>query len=237
MSSFNFFATRWNQNNLIGPNYIDWKHNLDIVLTIKGHKYVLSLPCPKFPVLEASEEDKKRYHLWQKSNEMAKYYILTSVSNVIKHQMQNLSLASDIMVSLKEMFGEQICAAWSGTMRVLLNAKMAEGTSVQEHCLKMISMLNVLEVLGAEIDRESQVDMIFQSLPEAFNQFRLNVSMGKKDYTLFELMNELIAVEGILKAKAYVNMSQATSTSKPKGWKKKFTKQVGKVVAKGMKRL
>jgi hypothetical protein len=30
----------------------------------------------------------------------------------------------------------------------------------------------------------------------------------KKDYTLSELMNELIAVEGILKAKASVNMAQ-----------------------------
>ena len=44
----------------------------------------------------------------------------------------------------------------------------ADGTSVREHCLKMISNLNTLEVLGADIDRESQVDMIPQSLPESF---------------------------------------------------------------------
>ena len=31
----------------------------------------------------------------------------------------------------------------------------ADGTSVREHCLKMISNLNTLEVLGADIDRES----------------------------------------------------------------------------------
>ena len=40
---------------------------------------------------------------------------------------------------------------------------MAEGTSVREHCLRMISNLNTLEVLGADIDGESQVDMILQS--------------------------------------------------------------------------
>jgi hypothetical protein len=233
MSSFNPFATILYQNKLTGPNYVDWKRNLDIVLTIEGHKYVLSQPCPEFPTLEASQEDKKRYDLWQKSNEMAKCYILASVSNVIQHQMQNLSLALDIMVSLEEMFDEQIRAAWSSTVRALFNAKMAEGTPVRGHCLKMISMLNILEVLDAGIDVESQVDMILQSLPESFNEFRLNVSMGKRDYTLFELMNELIIVEGILKAKASRNMSQ--TSSKPKGWKKKFTKQVGKAV--GMKKV
>ena len=40
-------------------------------------------------------------------------------------------------------------------MRALLNTKMAEGTSVQEHVLKMIAHLNELEILGAEIDEET----------------------------------------------------------------------------------
>ena len=37
---------------------------------------------------------------------------------------------------------------------------MAEGTSVKEHCLRRISRLNTLEVFGANIDGESQADMI-----------------------------------------------------------------------------
>ena len=62
----------------------------------------------------------------------------------------------------------------------------------------MISNLNTLEVLGADIDGESQVDMILQSLLESFKEFRLNYNMNKKVYTLSELMNELVVVEGIL---------------------------------------
>ena len=67
---------------------------------------------------------------------------------------------------------------------------MTEGISVREHCLRMISHLNTLEVLGADIDGESQVDMILQSLPESFKEFKLNYNMNKKIYTLSELMNE-----------------------------------------------
>ena len=75
---------------------------------------------------------------------------------------------------------------------------MAEGTSMREHCLKMISNLNKLEVLGVDIDGESQVDMILQSLIELFKEFRLNYNMNKNIYSLSELMNELVATEGIL---------------------------------------
>ena len=57
---------------------------------------------------------------------------------------------------------------------------MTEGISVREHCLRMISHLNTLEVLGADIDGESQADMILQSLPESFKKFRLNYNMKKK---------------------------------------------------------
>ena len=64
------------------------------------------------------------------------------------------------MLSLKEMFGEQGCSVRQETMRYIYNTKMAEGNLVREHCLTMISNLNTLEVLGADIDGESQVDMI-----------------------------------------------------------------------------
>ena len=64
--------------------------------------------------------------------------------------------------------------------------------------------------------------------------------MNKKIYTLFEMMNKLVAAKGILvKASVDTNMVE-TSSSKPKskgkgGWKKKnFTKQEGKQVALGV---
>ena len=86
---------------------------------------------------------------------MAKCYILASISNVLQHQMQDVELASDIMLSLKKMFGKQGCSAMQETIRQIYNIKMAEGNSVREHCLKMISNPNTLEVLGADIDGES----------------------------------------------------------------------------------
>ena len=49
MSAFSPLATILTQKKLTGNNYVDWKHNLDIVLTAKDHIYVLSTPCPLEP--------------------------------------------------------------------------------------------------------------------------------------------------------------------------------------------
>ncbi|XP_030940093.1 uncharacterized protein LOC115965017 [Quercus lobata] len=193
MVSFHPLVTILNQNKLFGSYYVDWKRDLDIVLTAEEHKFVLNQPCPNFPSLDAPSEEKQQYDRWQKSNEMAKCYTLAFISNVLQHQMQDVELPSDIMLSLKEMF----------------------------------------DVFGANIDGESQADMILQSLPESPKEFRLNYNVNKKIYTLSKLMNELVIAEGILgKANVATNMAEASSSkpkSKGKGSKKKkdFTKQDG----------
>ena len=129
--------------------------------------------------------------------------------------MQDVELASDIMLSLKEMFGEQGRSTRQETMRQIYNTKMTDGTSVREHCLKIIFNLNTLEVLGANINGESQVDMILQSLPESFKEFRLNYNMNKKIYSFSKLMNELVVADGILGTSSVdANMVEA-STSQP----------------------
>ena len=123
MASFSPLIAIRNQNKLTGSNYVDQKRNLDIVLTTEEHKYVLTQPCPDVPSLDAPFEEKQRYNCWQKSNEMAKCYILASISNVLQRQMQDVELASDIMLSLKEMFGEQGHSARQEIMRQIYNPK------------------------------------------------------------------------------------------------------------------
>ena len=73
-------------------------------------------------------------------------------------------------------------------MKDLMNTTMAEGIPVKDHVLKIFSLLNELEIIGAEIDVETQVDIVLQSLPESYKQFCLNYNMNKFNYTLAELL-------------------------------------------------
>ncbi|XP_047261292.1 uncharacterized protein LOC124894810, partial [Capsicum annuum] len=84
-------------------------------------------------------------------------------------------------------------------IKALLTTKMVEGTSVREYVLKMLSLLNELEILGAVIDKESQVEMVLQILPDSFQQLRLNYNINKINLSLAKLLNELQAKESIIK--------------------------------------
>ena len=112
---------------------------------------------------------------------------------------------------------------------------MAKGKPVRDHVLKMMSHLNEMEIFGADIDGETQIDIILMSLPKSFEQFRLNYTMKKRLFSLAELLTEFQASEGLFQQRAQVNVDKKGSSSNTKGQNKKKkvqTKKVGKV-AKG----
>ncbi|XP_070057553.1 uncharacterized protein LOC142167101 [Nicotiana tabacum] len=124
--------------------------------------------CPKKPNEDATDDQVKSYDKWVKADEMAQYYILASMANILQHHHHSMGSAYDMLKSLKEMFGEQNRATKQTTMKALLNTKMVEGSSVKDHVLKMMGLLNELEVLGAVIDKEPQVEMVLQTLADRF---------------------------------------------------------------------
>ena len=54
---------------------------------------------------------------------------------------------------------------------------MKSGASIRDHMLVIMGHLNEMEILGAEIDGETQVDMILETLPSSFDNFKLNYAM------------------------------------------------------------
>jgi gag-polypeptide of LTR copia-type/Zinc knuckle len=226
-NSFNPLSILLTQNKLTGPNYIDWKRNLNIVLTAEDYKFVLTDLCPETPIERASDEESQPYRRWIKADQMARCYILGSMSNVLQHQHESMVSAYDIMMNLKEMFGDQDRAARQVSMKELMNTNMAEGTLVREHVLKMIGLLAELEILGAQIDGETQVDIVLQSLPDSFTNFRLNYNMNKRSYSLSELLKELQAAEGLLKKPSSVMVAVKSGSSKRFAKKKKKKTQAG----------
>ena len=157
MSVFSPLATILTQNKLTGNNYVEWKCNLDIVLTAKDHIYVLSTPCPPEPLANAAATVKREFEKWKKSNGMARCCMLASMARVLQHQFQSNDSAASILDSLKGMFGDHGRSARQVAMQRLTGAKMAEGTPIREHVLKMIGFLNELETLGATIETQTQV--------------------------------------------------------------------------------
>ncbi|KAL6575413.1 hypothetical protein OROMI_012698 [Orobanche minor] len=228
--SFNQLAVILKENKLDGTNFADWKHNLIIVLTAEEHMFVLTEECPLEPYADSTVDEVKEFRIWKKSDEMARCYILASLANVLQHQHQSMGTNAKMMKNLREMFGHQNRAARHNAMRVLMTIQIPKGNPVKDHVLKIISHLNELDILGATIDAETQVDIILGSLSRSFEQFRLNYNMNRREYNLAELLTELQAAEGLFRQGFQFLAATSVSTFKRK-WGKKKKQVVQKQVA------
>ena len=92
------------------------------------------------------------------------------------------------------MFVKSSSTARQASIGALMNTRMAGG-NVWDHCLKMMGHISTVEVMGAKLDQEMKIDLILESLPNSFGQFKLNYNMNKLKLTPIELMHELESVE------------------------------------------
>ncbi|XP_038685736.1 uncharacterized protein LOC119985520 [Tripterygium wilfordii] len=129
---------------------------------------------------------------------MAKCYILASLLPVLQKQHESMQTAGDMIFSLQEMFQQSTRPARQQAIKKLMNAKQAEGTPVREHMLKVMEYLYEALDLGAEIDGQTQMDMVLETLSSSFSQFKLNFNMNKMEMSLPMLMKELQSAEQIM---------------------------------------
>ena len=105
--------------------------------------------------------------------------MLGAMSDDLQHQHENILTTHQMLAHLQELFGEQSRAAKYQVCQRLFKAKMRDGQSVQDHCLIMIEDLEELEKLSIILDKDFQIDVILQSLTNAYGQFIMNFHMHK----------------------------------------------------------
>ena len=62
--SFNPLLVILKENKLVRTNYIDWKSNLNLVLTVEDYNFVLTEECPHAPNSISIPEEDEAYHKW-----------------------------------------------------------------------------------------------------------------------------------------------------------------------------
>ena len=112
----------------------------------------------------------------------------------LQKQMEDIE-AYDMIIHLKEMFQEQARHERFAATKELNSCKMAPGSSVSAHVLKMKSYIDRLEKLGSLVTREIHMNLILGSLPPSYDQFVMNYNMHKMDVSIIELHGMLKTVE------------------------------------------
>ncbi|KAL0325224.1 UNVERIFIED_CONTAM: hypothetical protein Sradi_5091700 [Sesamum radiatum] len=95
---------------------------------------------------------------------------------------------------------------------------MIEGSSVREHGVMMLSLVEKLKDLQANFEKEeTYVDMILQSLPPSYDQFIINYNMNGLEKSLHELINMLVQYKATIEKSEPSILVGEVSTTKAKG--------------------
>lgn len=207
---------------LLGFNYLDWLRNLKIVLDFEKLTYVLEHSPPAGVNDDATEEEKIALQKWRDDDYKTKYYMIASMSDELQKQYKNISHAYEIHARLDKLYGAKSRISRYQILRDLFNTRMTEGSSVHDHVLKMINMVEKLEYLGIGMDNNLYVDLILQSLPESFSQFITNFLKSRIETSLPELLNMLSNAELTIKREPF---DMLKGSSKPKDVEESFQKK------------
>ncbi|KAL0293319.1 UNVERIFIED_CONTAM: hypothetical protein Sradi_6944000 [Sesamum radiatum] len=94
---------------------------------------------------------------------------------------------------------------------------MTKGSSVREHGINMLSLVDKLEDLQAGLDNDTYIDVILQSLPPSYDPFVLHYNMNGIEKSTNELINMLVQYEATTKKSEPLVLVGEASTSKEKG--------------------
>ncbi|KAL0427759.1 UNVERIFIED_CONTAM: hypothetical protein Slati_2950700 [Sesamum latifolium] len=102
--------------------------------------------------------------------------------------------------------------------KAFFDARMIEGSSVREHGVMMLSLVEKLKDLHVDFEEEkTYIDVILQLLPPSFDQIIINYNMNGLEESLHELINMFVQYEATIEKSAPLVLVGEASTSKAKG--------------------
>ncbi|KAL0420268.1 UNVERIFIED_CONTAM: hypothetical protein Slati_3049700 [Sesamum latifolium] len=161
-------------NKFNGTNYNDWLINLTIVLDFENQGYVLDKPLPTALPEGSSPEKRLMFNKWLEDNRKVRSIILASMTNEIQKQYYRLDDVPLIMLRMKEVYAVPDRHIRYAAIKAFFGTKMAEGSSMQSHGVKMLSLVEKLKDMKAGFENNTYIDVILQSLPPSYNPFIVN---------------------------------------------------------------
>jgi hypothetical protein len=122
------------------------------------------------------------------------------------------------------MFENQAKAERYNISKVLFACKLAAGSPINPHVIKMMSYIKTLTKLGYEIKDDLTTDVILQSLSTSYESFIMNFHMNSMKKTVAELHGMLKTAKDSIKK----NLNHVMMVQKEKKKRKRWTPPKGK---------
>ena len=115
--------------------------------------------------------------------------------SALQKQHEIYQVAREIIDNLEYMFrGLEKIVRWSAIISIM-NSKEKVGTPVKNYMLLLMGFFAEAIKNGAELDYNTQIEMVFKTLSKDFVGFKAAYNLGKKELGFTMLMRQLQANE------------------------------------------
>ncbi|KAL0295842.1 UNVERIFIED_CONTAM: hypothetical protein Sangu_3181800 [Sesamum angustifolium] len=204
-------------NKFNGTNYTNWLHNLRIVLDYENQWYIMDKLIPHTLSVRSSSEERETFERWHADHRKVRSIIPTSMSIDVQKQYDRLDDVASILQRMKQVYDIPDRHTRYVATKEFFRAKITKGSFVQEHGVKMLSLVEQVEDLKVGLDNDTYIDMILLSLPPSYDPFIINFNMNGLEKSINELINMLVQYEATIKKYAPSVLIGEASTSKVKG--------------------
>jgi hypothetical protein len=208
-------------------NFLDWFCKVRIVLKSAKKDYVLEETLGDPPVEEATAAAKELYQQHVDDYIIVQCALLASMEPELQKRLEDWGPFETIN-ELKNLLQQQARDERYEILQALIDCKMAEGSSISAHVIKLQGYIQRLEALGVPFPVDFGTDMILKSLPPSFTGFVMNYNMHGMNKTLVELFAMLkVADKDIQKSTNNVLLVKHSTQFKKKSGSKKKGKSKG----------
>ncbi|KAL0416589.1 UNVERIFIED_CONTAM: hypothetical protein Slati_3490800, partial [Sesamum latifolium] len=112
-----------------------------IVLDFENQTYVLDRSLPRALLEESTHEERLTFEKWLEDNRKVRSIVLGSMTNDIQKQYDRHDDIQSIMLRMSQIYAVLDRHIRYAAIKVFFGTKMIEGSSVQEHGVKMLSLV------------------------------------------------------------------------------------------------
>lgn len=124
--------------------------------------------------------------------------MLASEANTLYKQLESCKTAKAVLDKQDDIFRDQATLARKSAITSLMNDQKKSKTPIKDHIFTLLGYLTEVADNEANLEQNTQIEMVLKRLSKEFVGFRATYKFGSKNLILTQIMNELQSYELIL---------------------------------------
>ncbi|CAH9124920.1 unnamed protein product [Cuscuta epithymum] len=225
-SQVNFSSISANLNSipvLNGTNFKEWKENILITLGCMDLDLALRVGQPASLTDGSTQDERRYYEKWDRSNRLSLMIIKRGIPESFRGAVSDeVTNAKDFLSEIEKRFVKSDKAEISMLLKDFTSKRYSGKGNIREYIMEMSYIVSRLKTLKIEISKDVLVHIVLNSLPIAFDSFKVSYNCQKEKWSLNELISYCVQEEERMKQNK-IESAHLASTSKDKGKKRKRT--------------